>query len=668
MKKILFFAAALAATCSLGVRADEYHDFGTKEDGMAAWKGDFAVGDIDGDGDLDILFAGEENAWIMLNDGQGNFTKQTEACPFVKGLIGDIALGDIDGDGDLDVIYATWSGTAEKRGIALNDGNGVFTAASREQYPIIESYEVLTREGEEGMTTVNIDKFTSCGFADFNLDGLLDYYFFANYTVGRRDKLDENGQPVLDENNNPVKEEIPGSFRNNKVIYFQNADGTFTPDENFFAGTTEYRINEPEVTVIDFDRDGTPDIWMNGGNEANECDNGNQTGDSQRFSRLFKNDDGLNFFEYNLGENGVSFEKSNGTCSWADIDGDGYLDLLHHGDGYLCSGETNDRPNRVYRNLNGTGLEERFMVEVARDGYFGNGTTWVDWNGDGTLDFISGGWDAPNNIQATKLYLGDAENPFSFTQATGSDYAFWGVSEQSYRVADLNGDGRPDLLECGHGAKVGDEGGRRMTGWVSNSVATPVSDMEAPVLNNVAIDNGEEVMITFSWSAPASLAGKRGLTWNLALKNVTTGKWLYNPMSNPETGECFGGRLGNVSTATTYNLYNLPAGTYEWTVQAIDASGFSGAFAAKQTFTVGASGVESVSGYNPAVFVNDNTLSIVGMQGEAQTVNVYSISGARLNTAAFNDNIELQLPQTGIYLVEVLAADGGQYITKVVVK
>ena len=192
--------------------------------------------------------------------------------------------------------------------------------------------------------------------------------------------------------------------------------------------------------------------------------------------------------------------------------------------------------------------------------------------------------------------------------------------------------------------------------------------MEAPVLNNVAIDNGEEVMITFSWSAPASLAGKRGLTWNLALKNVTTGKWLYNPMSNPETGECFGGRLGNVSTATTYNLYNLPAGTYEWTVQAIDASGFSGAFAAKQTFTVGASGVESVSGYNPAVFVNDNTLSIVGMQGEAQTVNVYSISGARLNTAAFNDNIELQLPQTGIYLVEVLAADGGQYITKVVVK
>ena len=126
--------------------------------------------------------------------------------------------------------------------------------------------------------------------------------------------------------------------------------------------------------------------------------------------------------------------------------------------------------------------------------------------------------------------------------------------------------------------------------------------------------------------------------------------------------------MGNVSTAMEYNLYNLPAGTYEWTVQAIDGSGFGGAFAATQTFTIGASGVESVSGYNPGVFVNDNTLSIVGMQGEAQTVNVYSISGALLNTAAFNDNIDLQLPQAGIYMVEVQAADGGQYITKVVVK
>ena len=125
---------------------------------------------------------------------------------------------------------------------------------------------------------------------------------------------------------------------------------------------------------------------------------------------------------------------------------------------------------------------------------------------------------------------------------------------------------------------------------------------------------------------------------------------------------------GSVYPNANNQEVSLPAGTYEWTVQAIDGSGFGGAFAAKQTFTIGASGVESVSGYNPAVFVNDNTLSIVGMQGEAQTVNVYSISGALLNTAAFNDNIDLQLPQAGIYMVEVQAADGGQYITKVVVK
>lgn len=665
MKRILFFAALFAACSWNMAKADEYIDFGTKEDGMAAWKGDFAVGDVNGDGFMDILFAGEENAWIMFGDGTGNFTKQTEACPFTKGLIGDIALGDIDGDGDLDVIYSTWgNGTNEaSRGIALNDGNGVFTPASREQYPIIESYEVKTYEDEEGMTTVNINKFTSCGFADFNLDGLMDYYFFANYTVGRRDMKDENGDYVLDNEGNRKQEEIPGSFRNNKVIYFQQADGSFVADENFFAGTTEYRINEPEVTVIDFDGNGTPDIWMNGGNEANKCDNGNQTGDSQRFSRLFKNEDGLNFIEYNLGENGVTFEKSNGTASWADVDGDGYLDLLHHGDGFLCSGETNDRPNRVYKNLKGAGLEEMFMEEVARDGYFSNGTTWVDWNGDGALDFISGGWDEPNKGQATKLYLGSVENPYEFTLATGT--AFQGVSEQGYRVADLNNDGRPDLLECGHGVFEN----RRATGWVKNTTATPVAQLDAPTLKDVVIDNGEELMITFDWTAPASMAGKRGITWNLALKNTTTGKWLYNPLSNIETGKNFAGRLGNVSIPKEgYALYNLPAGEYEWTVQAIDASGFGGKFAAVKTFTVGASGIESVNGYQPVVAVSDRMLNVVGMQGVAQTLNVYNLSGALVNTVSFNGSVNLDMPQAGVYMVEVLNAEGARFHTKVVVK
>ena len=143
---------------------------------------------------------------------------------------------------------------------------------------------------------------------------------------------------------------------------------------------------------------------------------------------------------------------------------------------------------------------------------------------------------------------------------------------------------------------------------------------------------------------------------------------MYNPMANEDGKRIVAGRMGNVFTNTEYWLFGLPAGEYEWKVQAINGQYMGGAFTAAATFTIGASGVESVSGYNPGVFVNDNTLSIVGMQGEAQTVNVYSISGALLNTAAFNDNIDLQLPQAGIYMVEVQAADGGQYITKVVVK
>lgn len=629
MKKILFLL--LASACVLTTaKADEFTDFG-QEYGM--WKGDFAAGDIDGDGDIDIVFSGAddtEKGAIMINDGTGVFTEQQGERVIKMGQAGNIQFGDIDGDGDLDVIFTGWGGgsSVDYRGIALNDGNGIYALADRTQYPVLAT-----------------NKVTSCGFADFNLDGLLDYYFFGNYTV---------------EKNSETKEEIPGSLKGNGLIYIQNLDGTFTVRD-----FPTHRFNEPEVSLVDFNKDGAIDIWINAGNEANKCDNGTQTGDSQRFSGLFVNDGLGNFTAWNL--TGLSFQKSNGTSSWADVDGDGYMDLLHNGDGYICSGETNDRVNRVYRNVTGIGLEEKFMTEVARVGHFGNGTAWVDWNGDGKLDFISGGWDQTANggagKQVTYLYLG---NGFSFTKGSlGDDTP--GVSEQGYRVADLNGDRKPDLLQCGFGSI-----GRRVTGWIKNTTSTAVATLDAPTNLAKTVDSTDPTSIALSWKAPASLQGKPGITWNLALKNTTTGKWFYNPMAIVG-GEKNGwrkvaGRPGNVFTNTEYYLYDLPAGTYEWTVQAIDGSYFGGLFAENQTFTITASSINSVNGYKPEVCVSDRILKVVGVQGAKQTLNVYSVSGLLLNSAVFTSNINLEMPISGVYIVQLLCEDGGSHRTKVVVK
>ncbi|TPG65615.1 FG-GAP-like repeat-containing protein [Hymenobacter nivis] len=83
------------------------------------------VGDVDGDGDLDLLAVEYPYAvGIRLNDGAGNFrTGQEIAVPVSYGDC--LALGDVDGDGDLDLVTGNNNGSP-KAAVLLNNGAGTF--------------------------------------------------------------------------------------------------------------------------------------------------------------------------------------------------------------------------------------------------------------------------------------------------------------------------------------------------------------------------------------------------------------------------------------------------------------------------------------------------------------------------------------------------------------
>jgi hypothetical protein len=89
-----------------------------------------ALGDLDGDGDLDIASASDDGNRIWLNDGTGIFTLFQQ---IPAGSTFALALGDLDGDGDLDLVEGNFSenvlgifvGKPER--LLLNDGLGVFT-------------------------------------------------------------------------------------------------------------------------------------------------------------------------------------------------------------------------------------------------------------------------------------------------------------------------------------------------------------------------------------------------------------------------------------------------------------------------------------------------------------------------------------------------------------
>ena len=80
-------------------------------------------GDLDGDGDLDAVFANiPQYSEVWMNDGFGNFRNAYQNVGYgARGM----GLGDLDGDGDLDVVMAPAS-SSERSLIYLNDGTGRF--------------------------------------------------------------------------------------------------------------------------------------------------------------------------------------------------------------------------------------------------------------------------------------------------------------------------------------------------------------------------------------------------------------------------------------------------------------------------------------------------------------------------------------------------------------
>ena len=89
-----------------------------------------ALGDVNGDGKLDLVTAnyGSNNVTVLLGNGNGTFTAASGSPVTVGFAPNSVALGDVNGDGKLDLVVA--NGDSNTLTVMLGIGDGTFTAAA----------------------------------------------------------------------------------------------------------------------------------------------------------------------------------------------------------------------------------------------------------------------------------------------------------------------------------------------------------------------------------------------------------------------------------------------------------------------------------------------------------------------------------------------------------
>lgn len=317
-----------------------------------------AVGDVNGDGYPDVLFANAFNTdvpFLYINRGaaQPGFFDMESATRGLTEMLNSAGakFGDLDGDGDLDLVItdagaSLLGGAGAQPKLYLNDGAGFFTDVSGQ-------LNAPTKVAQQDVSLVDVDN-------DWDLDVLLvnraanangtHYLLLNDGTANFTDQstlVPNTSTSVYEAEAADLDGDLDrdlfflslGGFREGHMRNDLEESGSL----GFTSGTLQPgNVDDNEVAFLDYDVDGDYDVLV--GSLGNR-------------ERIYRNDGALTFVDVtgviqNIGDSTLD-------VAVADLDGDGDYDFV------TAQGESGNFTNRLY--LNSGPADTLAPVVVATD-------------------------------------------------------------------------------------------------------------------------------------------------------------------------------------------------------------------------------------------------------------------------------------------------------------